>query len=152
MCVYVYSCVCHNVEAIRQPELLLFRCCLPCFMHSLLLSWSPPSRLVFQRFLQCHTLALTAFLQCKGICARLSPTQSYTGCCDADFGCQLDITSHLGRRSFSEGLPPSDWPVGVSLGALYLLLISMGRPSPLWVLPHTGTGPGVYKNSSWVSR
>lgn len=38
-------------------------------------------------------------------------------------------------RTFTEKVPPPDWPVGKSEGAFSLLIIDVGRPSLLYVVP-----------------
>lgn len=50
--------------------------------------------------------------------------------------CYLDNTLESPEKGILVGkLPPSDWFVGMSVGACSRLFIDVGRPNPLWVAP-----------------
>lgn len=66
--------------------------------------------------------------------------------------CQLDITQKHDRKASTEELPPSSWPIGLSRGHSFLLLIDVGRPFPLWVISSLGRrSQVVYQVSKYVT-
>lgn len=57
------------------------------------------------------------------------------------------IQGHLGKGNFDEKIPPTDGPIGKSVGTFSQLMTGMGGPSSLWaVLPLAG-GPQLCKKT-----
>lgn len=57
---------------------------------------------------------------------------------------QLDPSySHLGRRTYTEKMPPSGWIGGKSGGIVPLIVVDPGVPSSLWAVPSLGMWLGV---------
>ena len=63
---------------------------------------------------------------------------------------QLESSGEKGTSI--ETLPPSDWPVGMSVGACSWLTVDVGRPSPLWAMSPMGKWPWLYKKASLRSK